>query len=244
MRRDIDRRNLLKSALFLSVLGGCDRMMGPRPVLNLALGQSIEFINAHSTLTEPGSDHTPLDVRFITSPHEIIYKDARLTLRLPDCGAQVSMPTSLSFENDKLVSCDASVLGDYVDVATAADKARALAAEFRRQRFVYVEKDKFARLATLDSNGAPGVAVPKAIASESGIEELFLNPDFGVASIIVFQLHSGPLLADLRMTNMRRKFHDNPDEDLRAQDHALSRQAGKGENVYYLELDLSVNDLS
>src|ERR1700679_862005 len=152
------------------------------------------------------------------------------------------MPTVLSFDYDKdaLDGCMASVLGEYVEVATAAGKARELVSVFLRQRFAYLEKDENARLASLDPYGIfRGVKVPETIPRESRIEAFFLNPDYCIGSMIIFQMRHGPLLADLRMTNMRRVFHHDSDDDMLSGEKSMSEQDRKSEKVYYLELNLT-----
>jgi hypothetical protein len=148
------------------------------------------------------------------------------------------MPTVLSFLNDRLNICSASVLGDYVDLSTASKRARQLLGEISRQGFVY-PKDKWARLAAVDYHGAPSVTVPRNLNSEDEIESFFLNPAYAVGRLIVFQLNSGHLQADLRMTNMRRAFHNGSESMLREQEDSLTDGQRLAENVYYLEMTFS-----
>jgi len=154
---------------------------------------------------------------------------------LPECGAKISMPTVLAFEGDRLVNCSASVLGDYVDVATASAAARGLLSQISQQGLTYLD-DKYARLATLDCHNTPNTTVPKNLQNERAIESSFLNAAYGLGSIIVFILHSGELLVDLRMTNMRRAFHNGSERDLRAQENRLSDAQRSAEKVYYLKI--------
>jgi len=152
------------------------------------------------------------------------------------------MPTVLSFGDDlRLNICSASVLGDYVDVFSASNRARALLSEIAGQGFTF-DEGRYARLATLDDFPAAGVTVPRNLDREDDIESFFLKPEYSVGQIIVFQLSSGDLGVDLRIKNMRRSFHSGPASQLRIQEDGLSDTQRREEKVYYLEIHFSSHE--
>ena len=236
MQNILDRRRLLEASLFCCLAGVRDAMAAGRPELHLAIGQMRDAIDRQSSLKESDSNNSLPFTRFITIPHAIFYDDAQLKLTLPDCGARISMPTVLSFVRDKLDMCTASVLGDYVDVSTAAKKARELLSDLLRQGFSYLDS-KYARLATIDAYEAPGVTAPPSLNNEDEIESLFLNGRYGVGTLIVCIVKSADLKVDFRMKNMRRAFNHGEDE-LRAQEDGLSDQQRSAEKAYYLEITI------
>jgi hypothetical protein len=234
---------MLVAGAFLLLNGSCSAATS-RATLRLAVGQTREQITQQSELA--GIDISGLFFALITTPHAIEYKDTRLWLTLPECGQRISMPTTLSYDDvGRLDRVTASVLGEYVDVFVAAKRARALTDEFRSQGFEYESithgrANKYARLAVLRSEPNREGIVPSVLDSEGDIEKLYLNPDYCISEMIVFQLRSGRVSADLRMTNMRRKFSRG--EPVRAVEDRLSDADRRTEKSYYLEISISEQD--
>jgi hypothetical protein len=234
----LGRRQLLIGALSTQLpLGACT--MSDKPVLRAGVGQRAEEIAKNSTLR-------PLQTGAVSTPHRIEYKDHRLELTLPDCGAQISMPTTISISEDRLEQIgSASVLTDYVDIRQAVHHVGLRLNEVLAQGFEWLP-DSYARFASLGEASPIGTAVPASVKSLDEVVDYFTNPQWLVKEINAFRLLKEGLEVGLRLRNMRRSFpHMNgswqqtPDQVAAAIDRQMTHDERLDEKAYYLEMSFA-----
>lgn len=213
------------------------------PVLRCRLGQTSEEIDAQSTfkiLSVPGYSPQRSRPFLIVTPHRIEYADERLRLTLPDCGAQISMPTSIDMYKDRLqMIADASVLADYVTLEQAVETAEQRMNEVLAQGFVWATH-AYARFAATSTAAPRGVNYPDSVGSIRELVDYFLNPDWVILEVMVFALVKGDLAVKCRIKNMRRSFPKGGGGAKAAAEaeKLLSREQRLTERSYYVTMSI------
>jgi hypothetical protein len=234
MPSHLRRRQLLASALLTQLpLGAC--AMSDKPVLRAGVGRKLSEIERLSTFP------WPLQTGIINRPHRIEYKDHRLELTLPDCGAQISMPTTISVHEDRLEQIgSASVLADYVDIREAVHHVGLRLNEVLAQGFEW-QTDRYARFARL--NGPYGTTAPPSVKNLDEVVDYFTNPQWLIKEINAFALIKDGLEVALRLRNMRRSFpkggdiwKEHRDVTAAALDSKMTHGERLDEKAYYLEM--------
>ncbi len=183
--------------------------MSVKPLLRFRLGQISAEVDAQSSFkirNLPGYSTSGASPFLITIPHRIEYADERLQLTLPDCGAQISMPTTVSMDEDRVrMMGQASVLADYVTLEQAVATAELRMNEVLSQGFTWA-KHEYARFAATSTGAEQGVNYPDFVNSVRELVDYFLNTEWVIVEVQVFVLIKNDLGVACRIKNMRRAF--------------------------------------
>lgn len=215
--------------------------MPDKPVLRCGLGQTSEEIDAQSTFKIRdlrSYSSKGLSPFLIVTPHRIEYADERLQLTLPDCGAQVSMPTSFSMYQDRLrMIADASVLADYVNIHQAVEQAELRMKDVLAQGFEWANHP-YARFAATSEAARPGIKVPGSVGSVRELVDYFMSPEWVVREVLVFSLVKGDLAVKCRIRNMRRSFPKDGGgaKEATETEYQLNHEQRLAEKSYYVTM--------
>jgi hypothetical protein len=252
-------RALRSFLLVLAFASGATSAAADKPTITVALGMTPEQVRAGSTidiawsLVAIGEKRKRGGGVLITTPHRLVYQDQALRVVFANAGNHLSMPTTFVVTEDSLDTVSVSALGEYVDLKTAVAESRRLLAELKSQAFDYAEEDAtkgaYTKFYLARGNVLTNPRPPRTVSSFEEMEAVFLDSQLYLEEFLVFRLQKAEIEANLRVTNMRRRYTEGgvnlrgptPSVQQRADREArdFDRTKLEKEHAYYLHVFLA-----
>jgi len=150
------------------------------------------------------------------------------------------MATGLAVTAGRITQVGASALPEYVTLSQAIERSEDLLLQLQRQGLAFspTRPTKFL-LASNNPFARPGP--PEAVEGFLGMEAAFLNSNWYVEELVVFELIKNETRVALRAKNMRRRFSEGGAIDERASREvkAMTESQLRTEKVYFLDLTVT-----